>query len=152
MAAKGKSRGQNWSERKMQALVSIWSTDRIQWELKKSAQNDLAFAQISRELAECGYIRTVEQCRAKVKLLRVKYKQIADRLRLYRTSDHSISNECGYDYAQILLLLVIKGLQSSSHRCQPLSPSPITISSLSSPANHQETNEHNHEFRRRHLI
>ena len=81
MAAKEKSCGQNWSERKTQALVSIWSEDRIQWELKKSVWNDLAFAQISRELAERGYIRTVEQCRAKVKSLKGKYKQIADRLR-----------------------------------------------------------------------
>ena len=105
MAAKGKSRGQNWSERETQALVSIWSEDRIQRELKKSVRNDLAFAQISRELAERGYVRTV----------------------------------------------VVKGLQSSSHRCQPPSPSPRTISSLSSPANRQEINEHNHEIRRRHL-
>ena len=81
MAAKGKSRGQNWSERETQALVSIWSEDRIQRELKKSVRNDLAFGQISRELAERGYVRTVEQCRTKVKSLKAKYKQIADRLR-----------------------------------------------------------------------
>ena len=99
MAAKGKSRGQNWSEREMQALVSIWSKDRIQWELKKSARNDLAFARISRELAERGYIRTVEQCQVKVKSLRAKYKQIGDRLRLYCTSNYSISDECGHNYA-----------------------------------------------------
>ena len=89
MAAKEKSCGQNWSERKTQALVSIWSEDRIQWELKKSVRNDLAFAQISRELAERGYIRTVEQCRAKVKSLKAKYKQIADRLRRSGTGRES---------------------------------------------------------------
>ena len=89
MAAKGKSRGQNWSERKTQALVSIWSEDRIQRELKKSVRNDLAFAQISRELAERGYVRTVEQCRAKVKSLKAKYKQIADRLRRSGTGRES---------------------------------------------------------------
>ena len=89
MAAKGKSRGQNWSERETQALVSIWSEDRIQRELKKSVRNDLAFAQISRELAERGYVRTVEQCRAKVKSLKAKYKQIADRLRRSGTGRES---------------------------------------------------------------
>ena len=89
MAAKGKSRGQNWSERETQALVSIWSEDRIQRELKKSVRNDLAFTQISRELAEHGYVHTVEQCRAKVKSLKAKYKQIADRMRRSGTGRES---------------------------------------------------------------
>lgn len=45
----------------MQALVSIWSEEAVRQELKKSVQNNLAFALIFRVLAECGYIGTVEQ-------------------------------------------------------------------------------------------
>ena len=67
MATKGKSRGQNWNEHEIQALVSLWSEEGFQRELKKSVRNDLAYARISRELAERGYIRMAEQCRAKVK-------------------------------------------------------------------------------------
>ncbi len=43
--------------------------------------NDVAFTGISREFAERGYIRMVQQCQAKVKSLKTKYMQIADRLR-----------------------------------------------------------------------
>ena len=52
--------------------MSLWSEEGLQRELKKSVQNDLAYARISRELAERGYIHTVEQCRAKVKSPKAK--------------------------------------------------------------------------------
>ena len=67
MATKRKSRKQNWSEHEIQVLVSLWSKERLQQELKKSERNDLAYARISRELVERGYIRTAEQYWAKVK-------------------------------------------------------------------------------------
>ena len=89
MATKGKSRGQNWSEHEIQALVSLWSEEGLQRELKKSVRNDFAYARISRELVERSYIRTAEQCRAKVKSLKTKYKQIVDRLRRSGTGRES---------------------------------------------------------------
>ena len=103
MATEGKNRGQNWSIHEIQALVSLWSEEGLQRELKKSVRNDLAYASMehvcsitwsvcclllldipsfhmasSRELAKRGYIHTVEQCRAKMKSLKTKYKQIVD--------------------------------------------------------------------------
>ena len=48
---------------------------------KKSVRNDLTYARISRELVGRGYILITEQCRAKVKSLQTKYKQIVDQLR-----------------------------------------------------------------------
>ena len=78
MATEGKSRRQNWSIHEIQALVSLWSEEGLQRELKKSVQNDLAYARIFRELAKRGYIHTVEQCWAKMKSLKTKYKQIVD--------------------------------------------------------------------------
>jgi len=89
MATKGKSRGQNWNEHEIQALVSLWSEEGFQRELKKSVRNDLAYARISRELALRDYIRTAEQCRAKVKSLKTNYKQIVDRLRRSGTGRES---------------------------------------------------------------
>ena len=85
MAAKEKSRKQSWSEHKIQVLVSLWSKEGLQRELKKSVRNDLAYARISRELAERSYIHMAEQCQVKMKLLETKYKQILDRLRRSRT-------------------------------------------------------------------
>ena len=58
MATQGKSRGQNWSEHEIQALVSFWSEEGLQRQLKKSVRNDLAYARISREWSERGYICT----------------------------------------------------------------------------------------------
>ena len=89
MATQGKSRGQNWSEHEIQALVSFWSEEGLQRQLKKSVRNDLAYARISRELAERGYIRTAEQFRRKVKSLKTRYKKIVDRLRRSGTGRES---------------------------------------------------------------
>ena len=48
----------------------------------------------------------------------------------------SISDERDHDFALILLLLVVKGLKSSSNRYHPPYSSPTTLSSLSSSVNH----------------
>ena len=49
--------------------------------MKKSKDQDLVYGRIARELAEHSYIHTTEQCRARVKSLKTKHKQIVNQLR-----------------------------------------------------------------------
>ena len=60
--------------------MDLWSQDSIQKQLHGAKRNDNAFAEIVDTLAKCGYQRTVQQCRAKIKALKKKYKEIAYRL------------------------------------------------------------------------
>ena len=53
----------------------------MQKQLHGAKQNDNVFVQIMNTLAKRGYHRTAQQCRAKIKTLKKRYKEIADRLR-----------------------------------------------------------------------
>ena len=77
MAEKGKV----WSERETQALLEVWSEGEIQRQLQGAVRNDIVYSRIVAELAKRGYKRTVTQCRAKIKALKMRYKQMVDRLR-----------------------------------------------------------------------
>ena len=74
-------KGKVWSDSETRAFLDIWSEGEIQQQLQGSFHNDVACSRIVEELAKCKYKRTVMQCRAKIKALKMKYKQIADRLR-----------------------------------------------------------------------
>ena len=74
-------RGKFWTATETRLLIDLWSQDSIQKQLHGTKRNDNVFAQIVDTLAKCGYQRTSQQCRAKIKALKKKYKEIADRLR-----------------------------------------------------------------------
>ena len=104
MTTKGKSRGQNWSEHEIQALVSPWSEEGLQRELKKSLQNDdLAYARISRiclnwnESTISFPFQVVPRCGNIGKGL----ASVPDPRHptLHRTTYDSISDECSYNFA-----------------------------------------------------
>ena len=66
-------------------------------------RNDLVYSRIATELAECIYKRMVDQCRAKIKVL--KYKQIADKLRRSgagRESDEKSQESLEFPYFTLL--------------------------------------------------
>ena len=70
-----------WRDSEPQAFLEIWSEGERQRQLQGSFRNDVAYSRIVEELVKRRYKRTVTQCRAKIKALKTKYKQIADRLR-----------------------------------------------------------------------
>ena len=74
-------RGKFWTAAETKLLIDTWSQDSIQKQLHGTKRNDNVFAQIVNTLAKRGYHRTVQQCRAKIKYLKKRYKEIADRLR-----------------------------------------------------------------------
>ena len=79
-----------WTATETKLLMDSWSQDSIQKQLHGAKRNDNAFAEIVDTLAKCGYQRTAQQCRAKIKALKTKYKEIAYRL---RKSDESIKSD-----------------------------------------------------------
>ena len=66
-----------WTAMDTWLLMDSWSQDSIQKQLHGTRQNDNAFVEIVDTLAKCGYQRTAQQCRAKIKALKTKYKKIA---------------------------------------------------------------------------
>ena len=56
-------------------ILEIWSEVEIQWQLKKAKSNYHLYSKIVMELVKRGYMQTVDQCRAKIKALKTKYKQ-----------------------------------------------------------------------------
>ena len=73
-------RGKFWTATETRLLMDSWSQVSIQKQLHGAKRNDNAFAEIVDTLAKCGYQRTAQQCRAKIKDLKKKYKEIAYRL------------------------------------------------------------------------
>ena len=57
-------------------LIEIWGDDQIQAQLEGCKQNQNIFAKISLELSKEGYERTTQQCRDKIKKLKVEYRKI----------------------------------------------------------------------------
>ena len=74
-------RGKFWAAAETKLLIDTWSQDSIQKQLHGAKRNDNVFKQIVNTLTKRGYHRTAQQCRAKIKTLKKRYKEIADRLR-----------------------------------------------------------------------
>ena len=74
-------RGKFWTAAETKLLIDTWSHDNFQKQLHGAKWNDNVFGQIMNTLAKRGYHRTAQQCCAKIKSLKRRYKEIADRLR-----------------------------------------------------------------------
>lgn len=74
-------RGRNWTDDEIRALLAIWAEDRIQRQLLGTVRNAAVFRTISDKLQQRGHSRDTKQCREKIKALKKKYKEVADRLR-----------------------------------------------------------------------
>lgn len=101
MAEKGKV----WSERETRAVLEVWSEGEIQRQLQGAVRNDIVYSRIVAELAKRGYKRTVTQCRAKIKALKMRYKQMVDRLRRSgagRESDEESDESSEFPYFALL--------------------------------------------------
>ena len=68
-----------WSKEETFKLISIWSEDNIQAQLKECKRNHEVYTKILRDLSVAGYNRMYEQCREKLKKLKTEYKKISDK-------------------------------------------------------------------------
>ena len=66
-------RGLTWGHDETRALIHIWSDPSIQQELETSRRNYLTYEKIAKNLKGFGFERTADQCRNKIKQLKVYY-------------------------------------------------------------------------------
>ncbi|XP_061524335.1 uncharacterized protein zgc:113263 isoform X3 [Phycodurus eques] len=64
-----------WSEQETEALVEVWAADDVQHSLKTCIRNGHVFVDIAKRLAAVGYIRSAEQCQARIKRLKKTYRR-----------------------------------------------------------------------------
>lgn len=64
----------HWSHEETQALIGVWSEERIQRDLEESFRNETVYREMSGRLAALGISRSAKQCRAKIKKLKQEYR------------------------------------------------------------------------------
>lgn len=64
-----------WSDEETMNLLDIWGKDSVQRALKGCLKNRHIFTQISQNMAERGFMRTVEQCQTRIKRLKKYFRQ-----------------------------------------------------------------------------
>ena len=72
------NRGTTWTDREVKALLSIWGDSKIQEELDGAVRNQVVFKRIAQQLKEQGVTRDWTQCRAKIKNLKTRYREVKD--------------------------------------------------------------------------
>ncbi|MED6277811.1 hypothetical protein CHARACLAT_017287 [Characodon lateralis] len=86
--------GRNWSDQEVQALIQVWSDERVCKQLESSTRKRDIFVQISNRLMQQGIERDWKQCHTKYKNLKYLYRSLqrsktdeAERKRLMRFYD-----------------------------------------------------------------
>ena len=69
----------NWSDSEVINLIELWGEEGIQEQLEGAKRNKHVFEKLGRELKKTGSDKTAEQCRAKIKKLKLDYRKIKDK-------------------------------------------------------------------------
>ncbi|KAJ8344427.1 hypothetical protein SKAU_G00317560 [Synaphobranchus kaupii] len=77
-------RGSNWSDPEVVELLQLWADDSVQIELESCLRNQHVFNRIAEVLREKGILRTGDQCREKVKKMKLEYRRIKDNQKTVR--------------------------------------------------------------------
>ena len=85
-------RGKFWLVAETKLLLDTWSQDHIQKQLRAAVRNDGVFEKIAEVLAKRGYYQTIQQCRAKIKALKKRYREIVDKLQAGSQTKMTISH------------------------------------------------------------
>lgn len=68
-----------WSESEVLQLISLWGEEGVQEQLEGSKRNKHVYTNISKALAKKNINRDCEQCRAKIKKLKLDYRKAKDK-------------------------------------------------------------------------
>ncbi|KAK7898742.1 hypothetical protein WMY93_019595 [Mugilogobius chulae] len=139
------ARGQTWSEEEVKALIDIWSDENISQLLVTTHKNNEVFKLISEKMEALGFIRTVVQCRTKVKKLRQQYIKIRDMLRKSGSSGDEKDKFPLYDQLDAILgtrptsspQYIVESYQEET----PATPASLTMSESDSTELEQESVE-----------
>lgn len=96
-------KGTLWSVDEVRYLLDVWGEEHIKSMMENKHKNAEVFSLFSERLKEKGSIRSVEQCRIKVKKLRQKYLQIRDTLRRSGSSSEAKERFIWYDDLDAIL-------------------------------------------------
>lgn len=77
-------RGSNWSDPEVVELLQLWSDESVQMELESCLRNQHVFNRIAEVLREKGIHRTGDQCREKIKKMKLEYRRIKDNQKTLR--------------------------------------------------------------------
>ena len=67
-----------WTDKEIKALLAIWGDSKIQERLDGAVRNQVVFQRIANQVKEQGIQRDWKQCRAKVKNLQTKDREVKD--------------------------------------------------------------------------
>ncbi|XP_028306642.1 uncharacterized protein LOC114465680 [Gouania willdenowi] len=84
----GRTTSSLWSDEETVALIGIWGEEDVQKALRGFVHNGHIYAEISDRMHSLGFSKTSEQCRWKVKSLRVNFRQCYDRKQCGRKVDY----------------------------------------------------------------
>ena len=68
-----------WNKEETLKLIEIWGNDAIQAQLEGCKRNQDIYSKIAAEMTEAGHERTAQQCRNKIKKLKVDYWKTKDK-------------------------------------------------------------------------
>ncbi|KAM7396503.1 hypothetical protein PAMP_019538 [Pampus punctatissimus] len=99
-------RGSNWTDPEIVELLQLWSDESVQIELESSLRNQRVFDRIAQILREKGIYRTGDQCREKIKKMKLEYRRIKDNHKLrswkfYDVMDRVLANRPAITYSSL---------------------------------------------------
>nr|XP_040019190.1 1-aminocyclopropane-1-carboxylate synthase-like protein 1 isoform X1 [Gasterosteus aculeatus aculeatus] len=99
-------RGSNWTDPEIVELLQLWSDESVQIELESSLRNQRVFDRIAHILREKGIYRTGDQCREKIKKMKLEYRRIKDNHKLrswkfYDVMDRVLANRPAITYSSM---------------------------------------------------
>ncbi|XP_069385378.1 1-aminocyclopropane-1-carboxylate synthase-like protein 1 isoform X3 [Paralichthys olivaceus] len=99
-------RGSNWTDPEIVELLQLWSDESVQIELESSLRNQRVFDRIAHVLREKGIFRTGDQCREKIKKMKLEYRRIKDNHKMrswkfYDVMDRVLANRPAITYASM---------------------------------------------------
>ncbi|XP_059916582.1 1-aminocyclopropane-1-carboxylate synthase-like protein 1 [Gadus macrocephalus] len=99
-------RGSNWTDPEIVELLQLWSDEAVQVELESSLRNQRVFDRIANVLLEKGIYRSGDQCREKIKKMKLEYRRIKDNLkmrswRFYDVMDRVLANRPSVTYSSL---------------------------------------------------
>lgn len=71
-------RGSNWSDPEVVELLHLWADEAVQAELESCLRNQHVFNRIAEVLRDKGIHRTGDQCREKIKKMKLEYRRLKD--------------------------------------------------------------------------
>lgn len=99
-------RGSNWTDPEIVELLQLWSDESVQLELESSLRNQRVFDRIAHVLREKGIYRTGDQCREKIKKMKLEYRRIKDNHKMrtwkfYDVMDRVLANRPAISYSSL---------------------------------------------------